>query len=255
MLKTLSIRNVVLIDSLDIDFSGGLTVLSGETGAGKSILLDSLGLLLGSRSEASLIRTGADKLSVTGIFEIDPENKIYELAGNYDLEIDGDIIIKRIITADGRNKILFNDQIITLKLLRELSRNLIEIHGQHDNQGLLNPATHCGILDGYGDYAKDIAEVKETYTAYKTGAKLLEEKQKRLEQAKEEEDKLVFKVPSLRNIAKTAPYFHDGSVETLEVAVQLMAFYQLGKFLNNDTVQDITAFLESLTGEYNDKLQ
>lgn len=72
---------------------------------------------------------------------------------------------------------------------------------------------------------------------------------------KEEEDKLVFKVPSLRNIAKTAPYFHDGSVETLEVAVQLMAFYQLGKFLNNDTVQDITAFLESLTGEYNGKLQ
>lgn len=201
MLKTLSIRNVVLIDSLDIDFSGGLTVLSGETGAGKSILLDSLGLLLGSRSEASLIRTGADKLSVTGIFEIDPENKIYELAGNYDLEIDGDIIIKRIITADGRNKILFNDQIITLKLLRELSRNLIEIHGQHDNQGLLNPATHCGILDGYGDYAKDIAEVKEAYTAYKTGAKLLEEKQKKLEQAKEEEDNLRHWVQELNKLA------------------------------------------------------
>ena len=102
MLKTLSIRNVVLIDSLDIDFSGGLTVLSGETGAGKSILLDSLGLLLGSRSESSLVRTGADKLSVTGVFEVRPDNKIYDIAAEYDLEVDGDIIIKRTISADGR---------------------------------------------------------------------------------------------------------------------------------------------------------
>ena len=119
MLKTLSIRNVVLIDSLDIDFSGGLTVLSGETGAGKSILLDSLGLLLGSRSESSLVRTGADKLSITGVFGVRPDNKIYDIAAEYDLEMDGDIIIKRTISADGRGKILFNDQIITLKLLRE----------------------------------------------------------------------------------------------------------------------------------------
>ena len=80
MLKTLSIRNVVLIDSLDIDFSGGLTVLSGETGAGKSILLDSLGLLLGSRSESSLVRTGADKLAITGVFGVRPDNKIYDIA-------------------------------------------------------------------------------------------------------------------------------------------------------------------------------
>ena len=136
MLKTLSIRNVVLIDSLDIDFKNGLTVLSGETGAGKSILLDSLGLLLGNRSEASLVRTGTDKLSVTGVFEVQADNKIYEIAKEYDLEIDGDIIIKRTITAEGKGKILFNDQIITLKLLKELSQNLIEIHGQHDNQKL-----------------------------------------------------------------------------------------------------------------------
>lgn len=167
MLKTLSIRNVVLIDSLDIDFSGGLTVLSGETGAGKSILLDSLGLLLGSRSESSLVRTGADKLSVTGVFEVRPDNKIYDIAAEYDLEVDGDIIIKRTISADGRGKILFNDQIITLKLLRELSRCLIEIHGQHDNQGLLNPATHCDILDSCGACGKELAAVREAFPLIK----------------------------------------------------------------------------------------
>ena len=152
MLKHLSIKNVVLIESLDIEFSRGLTVLSGETGAGKSILLDSLGLLLGNRTESSLIRTGADKLSVTGVFEVDKTNKIYEIAQNYTLDIEDDIIIKRIITADGKNKILFNDQPITLKLLKELSQNLIEIHGQHDNQGLLNQDCHRSILDEYGNH-------------------------------------------------------------------------------------------------------
>ena len=145
MLKFLSIRNVVLIDSLDIDFSKGLTVLSGETGAGKSILLDSLGLILGNRSETSLIRAGAEKLVVTAIFEIDNTNKIHQIAQEYDLDIDSDIIIKRTITQDGKNKILFNDQVITLKLLKEISSNLIEIHGQHDNQGLLNPSFHESI--------------------------------------------------------------------------------------------------------------
>lgn len=201
MLKTLSIRNVVLIDSLDIDFKNGLTVLSGETGAGKSILLDSLGLLLGNRSEASLVRTGTDKLSVTGVFEVQADNKIYEIAKEYDLEIDGDIIIKRTITAEGKGKILFNDQIITLKLLKELSQNLIEIHGQHDNQGLLNPATHCDILDSYGKYGKEITETQDAYIKYKKAAKLLKEKESALNKAKEDEDNLKHWVQELEKLA------------------------------------------------------
>ncbi len=201
MLKTLSIRNVVLIDSLDIDFKEGLTVLSGETGAGKSILLDSLGLLLGNRSETTLVRTGTDKLSVTGVFEVQPHNKIYEIAKDYDLEIDGDIIIKRIITAEGKGKILFNDQIITLKLLKELSQNLIEIHGQHDNQGLLNPATHCDILDSYGSYEKEIVAVQKAFTIYKTTAKTLKEKEIALNKAKEEEENLRHWVQELKKLS------------------------------------------------------
>ena len=201
MLKTLSIRNVVLIDSLDIDFKNGLTVLSGETGAGKSILLDSLGLLLGNRSEASLVRTGTDKLSVTGVFEVQADNKIYEIAKEYDLEIDGDIIIKRTITAEGKGKILFNDQIITLKLLKELSQNLIEIHGQHDNQGLLNPATHCDILDSYGKYEKEITATQEAYIKYKKAAKSLKEKESALNKAKEDEENLRHWVQELEKLA------------------------------------------------------
>lgn len=212
MLKTLSIRNVALIDSLDIDFSGGLTVLSGETGAGKSILLDSLGLLLGSRSESSLVRTGADKLSVTGVFEVRPDNKIYDIAAEYDLEMDGDIIIKRTISADGRGKILFNDQIITLKLLRELSRCLIEIHGQHDNQGLLNPATHCDILDSCGVCGKELAAVREAFSAYKTAAAALRSREEALNKAKEDEENLKHWVQELNKLAPK-----KGEEETLRI--------------------------------------
>lgn len=201
MLKTLSIRNVVLIDSLDIDFKEGLTVLSGETGAGKSILLDSLGLLLGNRSEASMVRIGADKLSVTGVFEVQKNNKLYEVAKDYDLDIDGEIIIKRTITSEGKGKILFNDQIITLKLLKELSQYLIEIHGQHDNQGLLNPATHCDILDNYGKYEKELTSTKEAFINYKIASKSLKEKENALSKAKEEEENLRHWVQELEKLA------------------------------------------------------
>ena len=190
MLKSLSIRNIVLIDSLDVDFSDGLVILSGETGAGKSMLLDSLNLLLGERSDSSLVRQGTDKLSVTGVFEVTKENKIYEIAKQYDLDIDDDIIIKRVITADGKNKILFNDQIITLKLLKELAQNLVEIHGQHDSQGLLNPATHCEILDNYGKYNKEQQAVADTFETYKQALKNLEEKKSLLSKAKQDKENL-----------------------------------------------------------------
>lgn len=201
MLKTLSIRNVVLIDSLDIDFSNGLVVFSGETGAGKSILLDSLGLLLGNKAETSLIRTGADKLSVTGVFEVSSNNKIFDIAKEYDLDIDGDIIIKRIISLDGKNKILFNDQIITLKLLKELSQNLIEIHGQHDNQGLLNNNTHCDILDEYAKCDKDKSFTKYCYENYREAIKELEKKEQEIQKAKEDEENIIHWVKELEKVS------------------------------------------------------
>ncbi|MBR2273791.1 MAG: DNA repair protein RecN [Alphaproteobacteria bacterium] len=201
MLKSLSVKNVVLIDSLDIDFGRGLIVLSGETGAGKSILLDSLGLLLGNKTDTGLIRNGEEKLSVTGVFDVSPQNKIFELAEKYELDIDGDIIIKRTISADGKSKILFNDQIITLKLLKELAQYLIEIHGQHDNQGLLNPSTHLNILDAYGGYTKELDTVKNTYLAYKTAQKEFNEKSAKLQKAAEDEENIRHWVQELEKVA------------------------------------------------------
>ena len=143
MLQSLSIRNVVLIDKLDLDFKSGLSVLTGETGAGKSILLDSLGLVLGNRAETSLIRQGEEKLSVTGQFSLDGEcTELRALLNEYEIEADDSLLIKRSLSRDGKGKIFINDQVVSAKLLKEVGKYLVEIHGQFDNHGLLNPANH-----------------------------------------------------------------------------------------------------------------
>ena len=191
MLKTLSVRDVVLIDKLNLDFSDGLSVFSGETGAGKSILLDSLGLLLGNRAETGLIRTGAEKLSVSGVFEIkDKNNPFFALCKENELDVDDEIIIKRILSRDGKGKIFLNDQPITARLLKELGACLVEIHGQFDNQGLLNPATHLTVLDLYGGYVKNLEQTAATYQKYKTLQKQLMAAEQAYADAAKEEDNL-----------------------------------------------------------------
>lgn len=148
MLQSLSIRNVVLIDKLDLDFNRGLSVLTGETGAGKSILLDSLGLVLGNRAETSLIRFGEDKLSVTAVFDLpDKSDPLWSILNENELEAEEELIIKRTLTRDGKSKIFVNDQAVSLKLLKDIGKYLVEVHGQFDNQGLLNPANHLSVLD------------------------------------------------------------------------------------------------------------
>ncbi|MBR2137255.1 MAG: DNA repair protein RecN [Alphaproteobacteria bacterium] len=184
MLKSLSIRNVVLIDKLDVDFDGGFSVLSGETGAGKSILLDSVGLVLGRRAETDKIRKDCDKLTVCASFAVDDaDGSIRELCRQYDLEYDHEVIIKRSLDRDGKGKIFFNDQPITQKLLKEIGAHLIEIHGQFDNQGLLNVQTHQKVLDEYGHLLNLKNEVKEKFTALKKAEKARAELENRLEAA------------------------------------------------------------------------
>lgn len=191
MLKSLSIRNVVLIDKLDLDFQNGFSVLSGETGAGKSILLDSVGLLLGKRAEVGMIRSGCDKLSVCGSFEIaDKKGELAALCAEYDLDFEHEIIIKRTLNQDGKGKIFFNDQPITQKLLKEIGSYLVEIHGQFDNQGLLNPATHLSVLDGYGAYPEKITAMKTAFAAYKKAKDNRVNAEAKIAQSKADEDNL-----------------------------------------------------------------
>lgn len=191
MLKSLSIRNVVLIDKLDLDFQNGFSVLSGETGAGKSILLDSVGLLLGKRAEIGMIRSGCDKLSVCGSFEIsDKKGELAALCAEYDLDFEHEIIIKRTLNQDGKGKIFFNDQPITQKLLKEIGAYLVEIHGQFDNQGLLNPATHLSVLDNYGAYPEKITALKTAFAVYKKAKDERVNAEEKIAKAKADEENL-----------------------------------------------------------------
>lgn len=191
MLQSLSIRNVVLIDRLELDFKSGLSVLTGETGAGKSILLDSLGLVLGNRAETSLIRHGEDKLSVTAVFDL-PEtgHPLYNLLAENEIDVEGELIIKRSLTRDGKGKIFINDQTVSARLLKEVGRFLVEIHGQFDNQGLLNPANHRDVLDAYGEYAALQNDVKEKFRTYKKAKTERAAAEENISRAKTEEDNL-----------------------------------------------------------------
>jgi DNA repair protein RecN (Recombination protein N) len=202
MLKSLSIRNVVLIDKLDLDFQSGFSVLSGETGAGKSILLDSVGLLLGRRAETSMIRNGCDKLTVVGTFEVKDKNgELGKICGDYDLDFETEIIIKRTLDIDGRSKIFFNGEPITLKFLKEIGGYLAEIHGQFDNQGLLNPTTHRAVLDSYGGYDTDLSELKEAYENYRTAKSAYEIALRQFEEAQKDEENLRHWVDELEKLS------------------------------------------------------
>ncbi len=201
MLESLSVRNFVLIEKLDVDFTSGFTILSGETGAGKSILLGALGLVMGSRADVDLIRSGTDKLSVIATFSApQSESRINKIAQENDIEIDGSIIIKRTLSTDGKSKIFVNDQPVSLKLLREFATELVEIHGQFDNQGLLNPENHIGILDNYGNYPQNLAQVKDCYNQYKQASQNRIKAMQQLEQSKQEEDNLKAWVDELKKL-------------------------------------------------------
>jgi len=153
MLTALSIRDVVLIEALDLEFGTGLGVLTGETGAGKSILLDALGLALGARGESGLVRQGAAQAVVTACFETpSPDGAIASLMAQngLDLEPGEPLLVRRIVKSDGGSRAFINDQPASAGLLRELAPSLVEIHGQHDDRGLLNPRGHRTLLDSFG---------------------------------------------------------------------------------------------------------
>ena len=168
MLTLLDIRNIVLIEALTLDFAAGLSVLTGETGAGKSILLDALGLALGGRGDAALVRNGADSARVTAEFDVVAAHPARALLAGNDIDIDGNIIVRRQIKADGGSRAFINDQPVSAALLREAGALLVEIHGQSDDRGLLAARGHRALLDDFGGLAAPLAAVRSAYAALAT---------------------------------------------------------------------------------------
>ena len=166
MLTALAIHNVVLIEALALEFAPGLSVLTGETGAGKSILLDALGLVLGARADAALVRAGADQARVVAEFAVPADHPARALLAENGLDADDALILRRQVKADGGSRAFVNDQPVSAALLRELGGALVEIHGQHDERGLLSPRGHRALLDQFGGLAGPVAATRDAWAAW-----------------------------------------------------------------------------------------
>src|SRR5499426_4451937 len=163
MLSRLSIRDIVLIDRLDIDFADELAVLTGETGAGKSILLDAFALALGGRGDQALVRQGVEQGQVTAVFDIARDHPARALLGANDIPAEDELILRRVQLADGRTRAFVNDQPVSAQTLKGLGAALVEIHGQHDERALVDMATHRRLLDALGGLETAAGEVERLW--------------------------------------------------------------------------------------------
>jgi DNA repair protein RecN (Recombination protein N) len=190
MLLSLAIRDVVLIDRLELEFSPGLSVLTGETGAGKSILLDALGLALGGRGDSSLVRQGAAQAVVTAEFDVPASHPARALATDQGIDAAGTLVLRRVLSADGRSRASINDQPVSVGLLRTVGACLVEIQGQFEQQGLLEAATHLGLLDAFAGHGALLRTVADAHQVWRQAAAVLRETVEAAARAAAEEDYL-----------------------------------------------------------------
>jgi DNA repair protein RecN (Recombination protein N) len=166
MLAALSIRDIVLIDKLDLEFGQGLSVLTGETGAGKSILLDAFSLAIGGRGDTSLVRVGASQGRVTAVFDLPGGHPVFAVLTENGIAAEDTLILRRVQGADGRSRAFINDTSVSVQLLRQIGQALVEIHGQHDDRALIDPSGHRDLVDAFGGLSGEAARVAEAHEAW-----------------------------------------------------------------------------------------
>jgi len=236
MLTRLSIRDIVLIDRLDIDFGSGLAALTGETGAGKSILLDAFALALGARGEAALVREGAEQGQVIAAFDIAKDHPASRVLAENELSGEDELIVRRVQFADGRTRAFVNDQPVSVQVLRALGAVLVEIHGQHDERAFVDAATHRALLDAYGGIEDEATEVARLWTERRTREAAVEEHRAAVVRAAREAEWFRHAVEEL---SKLAP--QTGEETTLaERRTVMMQAEKVG--------EDLRSTLDSVTG-------
>ena len=201
MLTALSIRDVVLIERLDLSFDTGLTVLTGETGAGKSILLDSLGLALGARSESGLVREGAEQAMVAAVFAPPLDHPVFDLLREQGIAAEDEIVLRRVVARDGRSRAFANDQQVGAGMLRRVGGLLVEVQGQHDQMGLADPAMHVGVLDTFGVPPALRTETVALHRGWRAAARALAEAEEAIAAAERDRDWLSHAVDELSKLA------------------------------------------------------
>ncbi len=201
MLVRLSVRDLVLIDALDLELNPGLSVLTGETGAGKSIILDALGLCLGGRADTGLIRPGADRTHATAEFEVPDNHPARALAREQGLDADGVLILRRQVGRDGRSRATLNDQSVSVALMRQLGDLLVEIQGQNDRGGLLDPGTHRGFLDDFAGLGKNLGDLSALWERARAAAEELDAAEQAAGAARADEEYLRHALGELNQLA------------------------------------------------------
>ena len=217
MLRALEIHDMLIIDRLALGFQPGLNVLTGETGAGKSILLDSLGFVLGWRGRAELVRQGAEQGEVTAEFDLSPDHAARAVLEDAGLPVEDTLILRRVNARDGRKTAWVNDRRVSGDVLRALSDTLVELHGQHDDRGLLNPRGHRDMLDTYAGHSSDIAATRDAWAALGRARKALYAAEARVAEVRQEEDYLRHAVDELDAIMPEA-----GEEAALDIARRTM---------------------------------
>ncbi|MDO9461150.1 MAG: DNA repair protein RecN [Alphaproteobacteria bacterium] len=236
MLAGISIRNLVLIDRLDLQIGPGLTVLTGETGAGKSILLDALGLATGARADSAMVRKGCDQAIASAEFSVPPAHPAISLLTDQGIDATDGIILRRVIGADGRSRAFVNDQAISIGLLRTVGDLLIEVHGQNDDRGLLNTSGHRALLDAFGDLGADLARCRAAHREMQQSGAALSQARTDLEKAQIEEDYLRHVLNELEMLApKTGEEAELAAARTLMMSSEKLT-------------QEMNAALEDLGG-------
>ena len=201
MLRGLDIRDMLIIDHLSLEFSSGLNVLTGETGAGKSIVLDSLGFVLGWRGRADLVRSGQDQGEVSAWFDLGPSHPARAVLQEAGIPIEDELILRRVSNRDGRKTAWINDRRVSGEVLRAVSEHLVELHGQHDDRGLLDPKGHRDLLDSFGGHDDMLTTVSAVYRALRAAEKDLRTAESAQEELRAEEEFLRHAVDELQKLA------------------------------------------------------
>src|SRR5271169_6153803 len=236
MLARLSIRDIVLIDRLDIDFGSGLATLTGETGAGKSILLDAFALALGARGDTAMVREGAEQGQVIAAFDLAQDHPARRLLAENDLGGEDELIMRRVQFADGRTRAFVNDQPVSVQVLRALGAALVEIHGQHDERAFVDAATHRALLDAYGGIEGDAVEVGRLWDDRRERQAAVEAHRADVERAQREAEWLRHAVEELSGLAPQAG-------EETSLAERRAAMMQAEK-----VAEDLRATFDSVSG-------
>lgn len=236
MLRFLSIKNYALIEAVEVEFESGLNILTGETGAGKSIIIDALSLLLGERATAEVVRRGAEKAVVEGIFAVGNHTRLKNLFQTESLEWQDDLILRREVSAKGQSRCFVNDSPVPVATLKMIGDRLVDLHGQHEHQSLLRSATHIGLLDEFGGLEGLVEEYRESYTALSELFALLRELLQRERELKERKELYEFQIKEIDNV-----HPESGEEEELENELRILE--------NAEKLFDATAQLYQLLYE------